>query len=189
MKIYEHKTYEEYVEWQTKVNKIKLNWVYARDHALKTICDHKKTADFIICHGTRNGAEQRYFKNYFSNAYVIGTEISETANQFEMTIQHDFTFPVEDWIGKADIVYSNSFDHSMNPEKTIQTWRDQLKPSGTIYIEYNEGQSVCEPADCLEATQKEVEELFTNNGLNVIDNKLVGSQGSTILICERKNND
>ena len=29
-------------------------------------------------------------------------------------------------IGKADIVYSNSFDHTIDPTSTIQTWRDQL---------------------------------------------------------------
>jgi hypothetical protein len=188
MKIYKHKSYQEYVDAQTLTNKIKLNWVYAREHAIKSICNQKQNADFIICHGTRNGAEQKYFKQFLPEAYVIGTEISETANQFEMTIQHDFTFPVKDWIGKADIVYTNSFDHSMDPEKTIQTWKEQLKPTGAIYIEYNEGQSVCEPADCLEATQREVENLILRNGLNIKD-KLSGSQGSIILVCERENND
>jgi len=184
MKIYEHKSYEEYVESQTKVNKSKIKWVYAKEHAIKKICEHKKEASFIICHGTRNGGEMRFFLKHFPNTYIIGSEISDTADQFENTIQHDFSMPREEWIGKADIVYSNSFDHSNDPKKTIETWRDQLNETGSIYLEYNEGQSVCEPADCLDATETEVKELVENSGLTIVD-RFIGSQGSAVLVCKR----
>ena len=92
--------------------------------------------------------------------------------------------PREEWIGKADIVYSNSFDHSNDPKKTIEAWRDQLNETGSIYLEYNEGQSVCEPADCLDATETEVKELVENSGLTIVD-RFIGSQGSAVLVCKR----
>lgn len=184
MRIYEHKSYDEYVEWQTKINKEKLNWVYAREHAIKKICEDKKAASFIICHGTRNGGEMKLFLNHFPYTYIIGTEISDTATQFENTVQHDFSIPKKEWIGKADIVYSNSFDHTNDPKKTIETWRDQLNETGTLYLEYNEGQSVCEPADCLDATESEIKELIENSGLTIV-NRFLGSQGSAVLVCKR----
>ena len=145
MKIYPHKSYEAYVKAQIKVNKQKLGWVNVRPRVITDlICkDYKKVADFIICHGTRNGKEQKWFKREFPEAYIIGTEISYTAKHFTMTIQHDFSEPKKQWIGKADIVYSNSFDHSFDPDKTIQTWRDQLKPDiGKIYLVFFGGFSI-----------------------------------------------
>jgi hypothetical protein len=105
-----------------------------------------------------------------------------------MTVQHDFSIPKEEWIGKADIVYSNSFDHSNVPEKTIQTWKNQLNKSGRIYLEYSERDSVCEPADCLQATESEIIELLQKNGLDII-NKFSGSKTSNVLVCENKERD
>lgn len=186
MRIYEYKSYEEYVKSQTNANKRKIDWVFVKEHAINKICAYKKLANFIICHGTRNGKEMELFLNHFPNAYIIGTEISETASQFKNTIQHDFSIPKEEWIGKADIVYSNSFDHSNDPKKTIGTWRDQLNETGTLFIEYNESQSVCEPVDCLDAKESEIKELIQNNGLTILDKDVfIGSQGSTVLICKR----
>ena len=188
MKIYQYKDYKDYVDWQTKINKIKVDWLYAREHAIENICKDKGKANFIICHGTRNGGEMKLFLKRFPKAYIIGTEISDNAYQFEHTVQHDFTIPKEEWIGKADLVYSNSFDHTIDPEKTIQTWRDQLNPTGTMYLEYNQGQSVGNESDPLDATIEEVEKLIIDNGLNIL-RKFIGSQGSDVLVCERKNND
>ena len=188
MKVYQHNTYEEYVKAQTICNKAKVNWVYAHPSTIETISKDKKEANFIICHGTRNGAEQKFFQKHFPNAYIIGTEISDNALQFEMTVRHDFSIQKKEWIDKADIVYSNSFDHTNDPQKTILTWKDQLSPTGKIYMEYNEGDSVCEPADCLDARESEIIELIKKNGLN-ITNRFRGSKGSTVLVCERKDND
>ena len=188
MKIYEHKSYEEYVDAQTICNKRKVGWVYAHPEVVKQICEQNADCKFIICHGTRNGAEQKFFKEHFPNAEIIGTEISDNASEFEMTVQHDFSIPKKQWLGKADIVYSNSFDHSNVPEKTIQTWKNQLNETGKIYLEYSERDSVCEPADCLQAKQSEIIELIEKNGLDVID-KFSGSKTSTVLVCARKKND
>lgn len=160
MKIYKYKNYKEYVEWQTIGNKLKIENIYVKEKTIKKIFEDKKIAENILCHGTRNGAEQRYFKKYFPNSYIIGTEISNTALHFPMTIQHDFTIPKKEWIEKFDIVYSNSFDHSINPEKTIRTWKDQLSSTGKLYLEYREVIGGNKLIDPLSATEEEVANLI-----------------------------
>ena len=84
MKIYEYKDYNEYVENQTKANKQKIGWKFVRPHAIKSIADDRgaKEVNFVICHGTRNGTEQKLFKEHYPNADVIGTEISDRGTEF-----------------------------------------------------------------------------------------------------------
>jgi hypothetical protein len=119
----------------------------------------------------------------------VGTEISDTATQFPMTVQHDFTIPKEEWLGKFDIVYSNSFDHTINPEKTINTWANQLSPTGTLYLEYSEEQSEGSYGDPLDATAKEIEVMILKH-FNIVGKITKGIQrNGVIFICERKNND
>ena len=184
MKIYEYESYEDYVAAQTRANKIKLKWVYVKEGTIGKIAKDKGTAENILCHGTRNGTEQKYFKSHFPDAYIIGSEISETATQFPMTIQHDFAMVREEWIGKFDIVYSNSFDHSIDPEKTIQVWKDQLSDNGKLYLEYSEIESVCEPSDPLDATTKEIRDLIEKylKIENVIPNT---GHGGCVFICKK----
>jgi len=189
MKVYQYKDYNEYVKAQTEGNKKKITWVYWKLASLEGVSDHKKEANNILCHGTRNGAELKFFKERFPNAYVVGTEISDTATQFPMTVQHDFTIPKEEWLGKFDIVYSNSFDHTINPEKTINTWANQLSPTGTLYLEYSEEQSEGSYGDPLDATAKEIEVMILKH-FNIVGKITKGIQrNGVIFICERKNND
>ena len=138
LNVYEYKDYEEYVSEQTKANKRKLHWEFPGNDHVQWIKTVKLNANKIICHGTRRGGEQKQFKLYYPDAYVIGTEISETATQFEMTVQHDFAVEKKEWIGQFDILYSNAFDHSYDPDKCIETWKKQLSPSGRMFLDWNE---------------------------------------------------
>jgi hypothetical protein len=138
LKVQEYKDYDHYVEAQTGANKRKITWQFKKEDHVKWIKERKLGAKNIICHGTRNGGEQRFFQKYWPDAYVIGTEISETATQFEMTVQHDFAIPKTEWIGKFDILYSNSFDHSIDPPKTIETWKKQISYDGKLFIEWSD---------------------------------------------------
>lgn len=188
MKVWEYKSYEEYVEKQTYYNKQKINWVYVKDHAIATVCDnHPYVPNKILCHGTRNGAELSLFAKKVGIVLdtLIGTEISDTAEQFKNTVQWDFAIPKREWIGVFDIVYSNSFDHSYDPKKTLETWRDQLNSDGRLYLDYSERWSVCQESDPVDATLEEVITLMTETGLEVVD-KLRGSQGGTILSATKK---
>jgi hypothetical protein len=180
MKIFEYKDYDEYKNFQTKTNKLKLKKIWVTNFSLTEIEKRASSQRFIngngpvnsiLCHGTRNGAEQTLFKRRYPNAKIIGTEISDTALQFPMTVQWDFMEPKEEWINQFDIVYSNSLDHSIDPLKTITTWIEQLSPIGHLYIDYafNRITNVSSKTDPLELNQKEFKELITQAGGEIVE--------------------
>lgn len=133
---------ETYREIQEIGNKGKLNLVFAVEDNIAHMARYAErrigTVEFVLCHGTRNGAEQRWFKEHAKGPpRVLGTEISATAGQFPDTIQWDFHEPNPDWIGKADIVYSNSWDHSIDPERMFRNWMSCLSQKGILLIEHS----------------------------------------------------
>ncbi len=190
MKIHEYKNYDEYVEWQIRTNKSKKGWVYAKESTIQQIAKDCPLATTIICHGTRAGAEQSFFKKHFPHAEVLGTEISDNATEYPMTVEHDFNFQKEDWVGKYDIVYSNSIDHSIDPEATLKTWSDQLSSVGRMYIEYAQRQSI--PGgnvnDPLDATNEEIEQILNDIGM-IIVNKITRDikHGGLVFVCKKGN--
>lgn len=172
MKIYEYDSYEQYVEIQTDANKRKLrrNHSFVKKSTITLINSLHPTAKNILCHGTRGGHEQRYFKEAYPDAFVLGTEISTTAIEFPMTIQHDFHEEDEAWLGKFDIVYSNSWDHSYDPEKSLTAWRNQLSDAGRLYIDhaYNPMNNQSSAVDPLEIYHNEILELLEKLDMEVV---------------------
>jgi hypothetical protein len=90
---------------------------------------------FGLCHGTRRGLEQAWFRKYLGGCEVLGTEISDTAAQFPHTIQWDFHEVKPEWVGAADFVYSNSLDHSHDPQRCLDAWTSCLRPNGLCILE------------------------------------------------------
>jgi len=168
-RIYPFKSYEEYVKIQTEINKEKLGWVYAKPRVIEAISRTVLTASCILCHGTRNGAEQKMFLQHWPHAYVIGTEISDTATQFKNTIEWDMQKEKVEWVGKFDIVYTNAFDHCIYPEQALQTWKNQLCLRGSLFLEYSEQQSVYQASDPLDATLSEVKQMLKDAGFTQIE--------------------
>lgn len=168
MKIYKYSNYEEYVNAQIEANIKKNNNIWVQLETIEKIKSMQDKATYILCHGTRNGAEQKFFKKFYPDAIVIGTEISHTATTFEMTIQHDFHDYKEEWINKFDIVYSNSFDHSYDPTKSLSTWRDQIKGSGKLYLELMlDIDNRSSKSDPLEINENELKELIYSLSMKV----------------------
>ena len=99
-------------------------------HIKKNIPDLK----FGLCHGTRQGSEQKDF-NEFLGINVIGTEISHTAADFPNTIQWDFHNAKDEWKENVCFIFSNSFDHSYDPIACLQTWMSCVKSGGKIYLQ------------------------------------------------------
>ena len=93
---------------------------------------------FGLCHGSRNGFEQQVFRELIP-ADVIGTDISETADQYPNSVVWDFHDENPEWVGKCDFVYTNSLDQSWKPKDAVRTWIDQLKIGGVLIIEHTEG--------------------------------------------------
>ncbi len=134
--------YEKYRQIQTAGNKNKIGnvWVLEDNVSFLSSYINKNIAqvEFGICHGTRNGKEQEWFRKYL-NANVIGTEISDTAEQFPNTIQWDFHDVKDEWINKVDFIYSNSFDHSYDQKKCLDAWMSCIKKGGMCILEHSSG--------------------------------------------------
>lgn len=174
MKIYQYESYEEYVKAQTDANKRKINKVWVQEDVLKLLKKYKKKANIILCHGTRNAAEQKILKDLYPDAKtILGTEISETANQFPDTIQHDFHNELPEYTGKCDIIYSNSFDHSFDPELCLRVWRDQLNARGKMFLEIMIGaENKSKLSDPLEIKEHELKSLAENLGMKFVGSEL-----------------
>ena len=146
-KIYKYKNYDEYKNTQIFFNKQKIDKVWADENTLKIVSNFLKEnikSEKIkgLCHGSRNGFEQKCFINEIPNAEVIGTDISETANDYDNSIVHDFHDEKKDWIENFDFVYSNSLDQSYDPEKALNTWINQVKKNRYVIIEHSDQHGV-----------------------------------------------
>jgi hypothetical protein len=117
----------------------------------------------------------------YPDAEVLGTEISDTADSFPFTTQWDFTHSKVEWEGYWDIVYSNAFDHSMSPEETIITWRNQLSENGRLYIDYTyqENHNRSRASDPLQVNRNEMVPLMEGLGLELVSVNPMQQKSST----------
>jgi hypothetical protein len=133
--------YNKYKEIQTAGNKKKIENTWVIEGNIRYLSDIIKkrnlSPQFGLCHGTRRGLEQQWFEKYLK-CKVIGTEISDTANDFPNTIQWDFHEIKDEWVGNVDFIYSNSLDHSYDPEKCLSKWMKCLSPKGLCIIEHSD---------------------------------------------------
>jgi len=180
LSVYKYSSYKEYVEEQTKANKQKIDWQFSGHKQIKWIKKQINSASNIICHGTRSGGEQKVFQKLYPNAYIIGTEISDTATQFEMTVCHDFSLQRDDWIERFDILYSNAFDHSYDPNRTIVTWKNQLTEEGRMFIHWGKYHQHAShgPRDPVSGSIDNFKKFLNRHGLEVL------SINNDVLMCK-----
>jgi len=178
MKRHIFSSHEEYVESQEKVCRKKLRLVtkgrsklcFTYPKTIELIKKHHKTPiNFAICHGVRLGIEIGMFQIALGgDGKWIGTEIVEELCDGENIIHHDFSAVKEEWVGKVDFIYTNSYDHSRYPEETIKVWLDSLAPDGRIYIEWtiwhNKLGRGKNKADCFAADLDEYRKIFEQAG-------------------------
>jgi hypothetical protein len=133
-------SYDEYVRLQSETNRQKLGHIWVTGSELQTVAAHISrnipAPKFGICHGVRNGFEVRCLRELLQ-CQVIGTEISDSATQFENVIQWDFHEVKDEWIKSIDFIYSNSWDHSFDPELMLERWLSCLAPGGYCYLEWS----------------------------------------------------
>ena len=137
--ISKYKDYQDYIDNQNRgySNKV-LTHSGVGVETVQQIQERIPTAERVMCHGTRAGAEQKFFMKVY-DAEAIGTEIGEGCEQYDHTIQWDFHEQKDEWIQAFDIVYTNCFDHAVLPEKALTTWFEQVKPGGSLVIEFHGG--------------------------------------------------
>jgi len=134
--------YEKYQQIQTAGNKQKIEEVWVLEENILFLSDYINnnvaSVEFGLCHGTRKGKEQEWFRKYL-DCDVIGTEISDTAEQFPYTIQWDFHEVKPEWIEAVDFIYSNSFDHTYDPKRCLNAWMSCVKKGGMLILEHTSG--------------------------------------------------
>ena len=165
MRVFKHKDYKQYYHAQLKKYYRKKDNVWVKKDEIKMIVSHIKkhlvNVESGICHGTRTGWEIQQFKKRL-NCDVIGTEIAP--NHTPDTIVWDFHDIKDEWEGKFDFIYSNSFDHSNRPQHCIQQWMKCLKPRGICYITWMSSLiKRFDAADCISAELKEYRKMFNKN--------------------------
>ena len=135
MKRYQYRSYREYVEAQKRGFEKKRNRVWANRENVEAISRVIGPCETGICHGVRGGQEVGWFRE-FTGGQVIGTEIGES--EAPHTVRWDFNERHPPWVGEFDFVYSNAFDHSFDPARTLAVWWEQLRPGGRLIIETDE---------------------------------------------------
>lgn len=169
MRKYNYKNYKEYVKSQVEANKRKLNKVWVSEDSIKQIYNFIGDGAYkILCHGVRNGTELIYFKKYFGECDILGTEISDTASMFDNVIQWDFHDVKDEWVGSYNLIYSNSLDHSYDPEKAISSWLRCLDVKGYLVIEWSDQNERSKRSDPLGAKLDEIINL-----INLCNGKVV----------------
>lgn len=142
--LHDYSSYEHYRGVQIAHNVRKLNNVWADErtlHRVKDILTGEFGPDARIkglCHGSRNGFEQNFLRSLCTSSDITGTDVSETAEMYDFSVQWDFHEINAGWVGANDFVYSNSLDQAWKPMLALQTWLNQLKPGGVLIIEHTE---------------------------------------------------
>ena len=130
--------YDQYRAVQIQHNKEKLDLVWADEATLEEIVRDLKANRLTgpgICHGARNGFEVSWFREQLGSD-VIGTDISETASEFDNMVTWDFHEVNPEWSGRFDFIYTNSLDQAFAPDKALAAWVQQISKNGRIYIEH-----------------------------------------------------
>jgi hypothetical protein len=138
MRLRSFDTYADYVDRQRRTTQAKKAKVWVLESELAIIAadirQQAPYATFGICHGVRTGAEVDYLSKALG-CMVLGTDLEPS--EHDSVIQWDFHEVKPDWLGAADFIYSNSLDHSYDPEMAVARWLSCLSPSGRCYIHWS----------------------------------------------------
>jgi hypothetical protein len=175
MKLHKFKTYDDYVEAQKRTTRRKMQRrkrCYTSDGVVDAIVSYHLSAAgnvaYGICHGVRYGEELNKFEARFKEGNWLGTEIVPELCDGVRILNYDFAHVKDGWIGHFDFMYTNSFDHSRDPDETVKIWISCLSPNGRLYIEWTPwhgklGRGLSS-ADCFAATKDEYMEIFQKAG-------------------------
>ena len=140
MKLHKFRSYRQYRRIQIKKNKDAIDRNYAIPEVMDAVAaylnEHLPSAAFGICHGAKNGLEVNALRDPLG-IEVIGTDISPTAKKFDHMIQWDFHEVKEEWRGRTDFIYSNTLDHSIDPEMCLDRWAETLRNGGLCILEWS----------------------------------------------------
>lgn len=193
MKYIKANSHKEYIESQTLTNKRKLCHVWVTDNEIDEICNWISKCGIIvnkgICHGVRNGYEVAEFRKKL-NADIIGTEISDTATNYDDVIQWDFHDENTEWKDAFNFIYSNSIDHSYDFDLALTTWMDTLdKENGRCFIEWNSDMKAPHNiSDCFGTEKDELIKFISSRYTIETTFPVKGSHNRTIIVIKHNEN-
>ena len=143
-----YKDYQEYIHHQKGKLEKENDWIPEFDKNYFKILKDRLLDDFddcgikkgnVLCLGARLGGEVRAFIKL--GCFAIGIDLNPGKNN-KHVLQgdfHDIQFPSK----SADIIFSNSLDHSFNFDKVMKEIKRVLKDDGFLILEmaygYEEG--------------------------------------------------
>ncbi len=70
---------------------------------------------------------------HYADGRVMGVEINPDAERPDIFIGSFDELPA-DWSGQFDLIFTNSFDHSMDPAKTVAEWKRVAAPGAYVIV-------------------------------------------------------
>lgn len=166
----EYKDYEEYVTHQksklaliTWLDKYDVDYRKALNERLIKLGMGFKGKN-VLCLAARTGTEVKSFID--QGAFAVGIDLNPGEGNKHVVHGdfHNIQFPND----SADFVFSNSFDHSLEPEKMITEIRRILKPTGTLIMEIGRA-GPSGSYECLSWEKiDDVIKLFTSRGFTLL---------------------
>jgi len=166
-------SYDHYRQIQVEANLRKFQNIWATpnemDEVAKLIRSCVPNPRFGLCHGARNGQEVRLLQQRLGpEVHVLGTDISPSANNIPGMIQWDFHDIHPDWLGRADFLYSNSWDHTYDIRKLASAWAETLRPGGLAIIHwtrFHSEEGTNDGPDMFGCSEDAIAAFFANAGL------------------------
>lgn len=137
--------YKEYLDHQASKLPANIGWIRATNAKYReALRERLRYHDFIeprmsvLCLGARLGGEVRAFQDL--GCFAVGIDINPgPRNEWVLYGDfHDIQFPD----GSADLVFTNSLDHSLNLARLIKEIRRVLRPLGFLILEVVGGMDV-----------------------------------------------
>lgn len=123
----------------------------------------------VLCLGARMGTEVKAFISL--NYFAVGIDL-EPASQNKYVVTGDF-HKLQYADKSVDLIYTNSFDHSNNPNKLISEVKRVLKENGLFILEVSKGTKEGYKPQAYECiawdTITDVYTYFEKNGFVIID--------------------
>lgn len=103
-------------------------------------------------------------KEEFARAKIVGTDI--ISRDKKDIIEHDFHEQNRRWVGRFNMVYSNSLDHAYDPEKALRCWFEQLSDNGYLFVQWTRWHIGIRGGDCFGASLHEY--ILMMNSIGVV---------------------
>lgn len=105
-------------------------------HKLISLSEQQKLTRSLLGRLAEGFPARSDYRN-INDKSVIGVEINPQAKRDDIFIGSFDSLP-EEWTGRFGVLFSNSFDHSIDPERTAREWKKVVRPEGILILLWTE---------------------------------------------------